>query len=61
MAQHGNGRMRALLMAPLAQINGASMHLSEKRAGGAALAIFAARIVIVTGETAAHEAPFNPP
>lgn len=59
--------MRALLMAPLEQIKGASMHLSEtsmhlseKSACGAALTIFTARIGIVTGEIAAHEAPFNP-
>jgi hypothetical protein len=50
-----------LLMAVMAQISLAAVHLDEARAQIAAMAIFTAIIVLVIGLIAAHEGPFQPP
>jgi len=50
-----------LLMALMAQISLASVHLHEARAQIAAMVIFTASIVLVIGLIATHEGPFQPP
>ncbi|MGH6844599.1 MAG: hypothetical protein ACRECU_07745 [Methylocella sp.] len=50
-----------LLMAFMAQISLAAVHLDEARAQIAAMFIFTASIVLVIGLIAAHEGPFQPP
>jgi Protein of unknown function (DUF4239) len=50
-----------LLMALMAQIGVASVHLKEARAQVAAMMIFTASIILVMGLLAAHEEPFRPP
>jgi hypothetical protein len=50
-----------LLMALMAQISLAAVHLNEARAQIAAMVIFTASIVLVIGLIAAHEGPFQPP
>jgi hypothetical protein len=50
-----------LLMALMAQISLAAVHLDEARAQIAAMVIFTASIVLVIGLIAAHEGPFQPP
>jgi hypothetical protein len=50
-----------LLMAVMAQISLAAVHLDEARAQIAAMVIFTASIVLVIGLIAAHEGPFQPP
>ncbi len=50
-----------LLMALMAQISVAAVHLDSARAQVAAMVIFTASIVLVIGLIAAHEGPFQPP
>ena len=50
-----------LLMALMAQISLAAVHLDEARAQIAAMVIFTASIILVIGLIAAHEGPFQPP
>jgi hypothetical protein len=50
-----------LLMAVMAQISLAAVHLDEARAQIAAMVIFTASIVLVIGLIATHEGPFQPP
>ena len=50
-----------LLMAVMAQISVAAVHLGEVRAQIAAMVIFTASIILVIGLIAAHEGPFQPP
>jgi hypothetical protein len=50
-----------LLMAMMAQVSVAAVHLDEERAQIAAMVIFTASIVLVIGLIAAHEGPFHPP
>jgi hypothetical protein len=50
-----------LLMAVMAQISLAAVHLDEARAQIAAMVIFTASIILVIGLIAAHEGPFQPP
>ena len=50
-----------LLMALMAQISLAAVHLDEARAQIAAMVIFTASIVLVIGLIAIHEGPFRPP
>ncbi len=50
-----------LLMALMAQISVAAVHLDEARAQVAAMVIFTTSIVLVIGLIAAHEGPFQPP
>jgi hypothetical protein len=50
-----------LLMALMAQISLAAVHLDEARAQIAAMVIFTASIVLVIGLIATHEGPFQPP
>jgi Protein of unknown function (DUF4239) len=50
-----------LLMALMAQISLAAVHLDEARAQIAAMVIFTASIVLVIGLIAIHEGPFQPP
>jgi hypothetical protein len=50
-----------LLMALMAQISLAAVHLDEARAQIAAMVIFTASIVLVIGLIATHEGPFHPP
>jgi Protein of unknown function (DUF4239) len=50
-----------LLMALMAQISVAAVHLDEARAQIAAMVIFTASIVLVIGLIAIHEGPFQPP
>jgi hypothetical protein len=50
-----------LLMALMAQISVAAVHLNEARAQIAAMVIFTASIVLVIGLIATHEGPFQPP
>jgi hypothetical protein len=49
------------LMALMAQISLAAVHLDEARAQIAATVIFTASIILVIGLIAAHEGPFQPP
>jgi hypothetical protein len=50
-----------LLMALMAQIGVAAVHLEEVRPQIAAMVIFTTSIVLVIGLVAAHEGPFRPP
>jgi hypothetical protein len=50
-----------LLMAVMAQISVAAVHLNEARAQIAAMVIFTASNVLVIGLIASHEGPFQPP
>ncbi|MGH6868825.1 MAG: DUF4239 domain-containing protein [Methylocella sp.] len=50
-----------LLMALMAQISLAAVHLDEARAQIAAMVIFTASAVLVIGLIATHEGPFQPP
>jgi hypothetical protein len=50
-----------LLMALMAQISVAAVHLNEARAQIAAMVIFTTSIVLVIGLIATHEGPFQPP
>ena len=50
-----------LLMALMAQVSVAAVHLDEARAQVAAMVIFTTSIVLVIGLIAAHEGPFQPP
>jgi len=50
-----------LLMAVMAQISLAAVHLDEARAQIAAMVIFTVSIILVIGLIAAHEGPFQPP
>ena len=50
-----------LLMALMAQISVAAVHLNEAPAQIAAIVIFTASIVLVIGLIATHEGPFQPP
>ncbi|MDQ6702420.1 MAG: DUF4239 domain-containing protein [Pseudomonadota bacterium] len=50
-----------LLMALMAQISVAAVHLNEARAQVAAMVIFTASIILVIGLVAMHEGPFQPP
>lgn len=50
-----------LLMAVMAQISVAAVHLDEARAQIAAMVIFTSSVVLAIGLIAAHEEPFRPP
>ncbi len=50
-----------LLMALMAQISLAAVHLDEVRPQVAAMVIFTASIILVIGLIATHEGPFQPP
>ncbi|MGA7384257.1 MAG: hypothetical protein WBW81_06080 [Methylocella sp.] len=50
-----------VLIAVMAQISVAAVHLDEARAQIAAMVIFTSSVVLVIGLIAAHEEPFQPP